>query len=228
MSDLSVCPPGLILLSQISRTICADLHQMKPPNLHLSLSNKLSSPRDLHDCLDDMLQLPQTQKELAHDNNQNWADELLNSSLFFLDVCDTAKDALRQMKEQSQEVQSVLRRKRGDESELINVIKKFLSSREKSKKVLHKSLRNLKSKSSFSSLDNNNETTFTLLRRVEIVSFSLFESLLSYICGAKEERKLSSLSIVSKLFSCKETCVMEFDMVDAALSSIHVKTGKQI
>lgn len=88
------------------------------------------------------------------------------------------------MKENTQELQSILRRRRGDESRLANKVGEYLSSRKKSNKVIHKSLRDLKSRCKVTSLENETPAIIEILREVEGVALAVFESLLSYISVA--------------------------------------------
>ena len=64
-----------------------------------------------HDCVDDLLVLPHALKALSQECGDRCIDELLDGSLRLLDVCGTAKDALSQMKESANELQSILRRR---------------------------------------------------------------------------------------------------------------------
>ncbi|PKI63733.1 uncharacterized protein LOC116197349 [Punica granatum] len=195
------------------------------------LSSRLGELRDLYDSVDALLELPRTQQLFAHGSHKDRVDGLLASSLCFLDVCGIAKDALLQTKEQLQDLQSVLRRKRGDESELIKESAKYLSSRKMSKKAISKSLRDLKSKcSNLSSSEHepNTEATFGKLRQVEMVSVDLFSSLLSFLSEPTAQSKTSSWALLSKLvYSSKHisyegepTKSSEFKNVDSMLQTL--------
>jgi hypothetical protein len=59
-----------------------------------SICNKLNSMQDLHDCIDNLLQLPIEQQTLAQDCNEKSVDDLLERSLRILDICSIAKDFL--------------------------------------------------------------------------------------------------------------------------------------
>lgn len=60
-------------------------------------------------------------------------------------MCGVAKSTLLQAKEDTQKLQSILRRK-GDEAEIITEAKGYIASRKKAKKCMNKSLRDLKMK----------------------------------------------------------------------------------
>ncbi|PRQ25114.1 hypothetical protein RchiOBHm_Chr6g0280051 [Rosa chinensis] len=193
-----------------------------------SVSHKLSDLHDLHDCVDRLLQLPLTQQALAQEQHQKWANELLDGSIRLLDVCSVAKDALSQAKECIQDLQSIIRRRHGDESAVLtSEARKYLTSRKTVKKVLHKALENMKStanRSTFSSVHKEEVTIVSKLRDVEAITVSVFESVLSFISGPKS--RPSSWSLVSKIVQSKkvacelEANVNEFAEVDAALKSL--------
>ena len=107
-----------------------------------SMACKLSGLLDLNDCVDQLLLLPINQQALCNEQNEKRVEELLAGSLRILDVCSTSRDALSQIKESTQEIQSILRRRRGAESDLTSEIKKFLASRKTVKKAIQKAMEN--------------------------------------------------------------------------------------
>ncbi|KAL6270925.1 hypothetical protein ACE6H2_027836 [Prunus campanulata] len=116
-----------------------------------SISHKLTGLQDLHNYVDRLLQLPLTQQGLAQEQNEKSTNELLDGSLRLLDVCSSTKDALLQTMECVQDLQSIMRRRRGGESEALTTeVRKYLTSRKMVKKAIHKDMVNLKG-SSFSS-----------------------------------------------------------------------------
>ncbi|CAN1770820.1 hypothetical protein LINPERHAP1_LOCUS11712 [Linum perenne] len=114
-----------------------------------SISDNLRNLQDLHDCVEKLFQLPLNQQALAQD--QKFLNQLLDGSLRLLDFCNTAKDALSQMKESVCELQSVLRRKQGDLDQ--SDVKQYITKRKAVKKAIQKALKNLKS---FESNSNEN------------------------------------------------------------------------
>ncbi|XP_023530302.1 uncharacterized protein LOC111792909 [Cucurbita pepo subsp. pepo] len=97
-----------------------------------------------------------------------------------------AKDALLQTKECARELESVLRRRRG-ESVIANELRKCSSSRKLIKKTIHKALKGIKRKCSKQCEENS------------AVTYSTVESVLFFIAGQKLISKLSPWSLVSKL-----------------------------
>ena len=205
-----------------------------------SISHKFSGLKDLHDCVDNLLLLPFTQQSLAQYHHEQWVDELLDGSLRLLDLCDTAKDALLQTREGANELQSSMRRRRGSENGISSEIGKYLTSRKKVKKAIHKALRNLKgmgNKCSFSALNRDPETlsTVSMLREVERVTLTVIEALLSSIAGLTAQSKRSSWSLVSKLMQHKrvaceeaEADLSEFEKVDTALCTLLGHKNKSV
>ncbi|KAK6240650.1 hypothetical protein SCA6_006039 [Theobroma cacao] len=215
------------LIPQIDEHLCRLKSNEAASSSSPSIHEKQNGLRDLYELVDSLLQLPLTQKSLAQKCNDKQVNELLNGSLRLLDVCGVAKDALLQAKEDAQELQSILRRRRGDEAGCTNEAKEYLASRKKAKKLINKSLKDLKSKCGFAHLENDAEATFSMLKEVEGVTLSLFESLLSYISGTKMQPKSTNRSLVSKLMHSKRiTCEgeatesNEFEKVDAVLCSL--------
>ncbi|KAL5753544.1 hypothetical protein ACOSP7_021764 [Xanthoceras sorbifolium] len=190
-------------------------------------SHDINGLQDLHDCVVKLLELPHIQQALGQEQQRKWVDELLNGSLRILDISSIAKDALSQTKERAQGLQSVLRRRRGDE--ISSEVKSYLTSRKAVKKTIKKALKGMENKCS-SKISEEHET-ITMLREVEAVTFTAFESLLSLISGPKASSK-SGWSLVSKLIHSKriaceeeeETHMNEFQELDAALSTLTSKS----
>ncbi|KAL6214123.1 hypothetical protein ACLB2K_013561 [Fragaria x ananassa] len=174
-----------------------------------------------------LLQLPLTQQALALEKHDNWANELLDRSLGLLDICSVAKDALLLTKEYIQNLQSIIRRRGGEESDLLaSEVRKYFSSRKMVQKSLHKAMGNLKgieNQYNFSALSKDQETIAIInkLRDVEAVTRTVFEAILSFISGPKVSSSWSFISkkLQSKREACEEEQVNEFAEVDAALKS---------
>nr|VDC84199.1 unnamed protein product [Brassica rapa] len=182
-----------------------------------SIYQRLSDLQDLYDSLDKMIRLSITNQGLSQDQ----IEKLLDGSLMILDLCNLAKDALSQMKERLKEIQSILRRKRGD---LSAEVKKYLVTRKSLKKSFQKVLKNLR-------VGQNKETTdkgltgltaasLVVFGETEGVTIALFDSLFSFMSGSKACGKWS---LVSKIMSQnKDTCeaeANEFTRVDYVFQS---------
>ncbi|CAN7015995.1 unnamed protein product [Brassica rapa subsp. trilocularis] len=174
-----------------------------------SIYQRLSDLQDLYDSLDKMIRLSITNQGLSQDQ----IEKLLDGSLMILDLCNLAKDALSQLKERLKEIQSILRRKRGD---LSAEVKKYLVTRKSLKKSFQKVLKNLR-------VGQNKETTdksLVVFGETEGVTIALFDSLFSFMSGSKACGKWS---LVSKIMSQnKDTCeaeANEFTRVDYVFQS---------
>lgn len=196
------------------------------------LSLKLNSLLNLHDSIEKLIQLPLTQEALVREHQEKWVNELLDGTLRVLDACTSAKDALLHTKECARELQSIIRRRRGgNDVELATEVKKFLNSRKVVRKAIFKALENLKgvssNKWSLSDInkDHQTNTLVSLLKEGEMVTLSIFESLLNFISGSTQS-KPKSWSLVSKLMHNKRVASAqggddenEFAKVDSALQS---------
>ncbi|KAK0581497.1 hypothetical protein LWI29_014483 [Acer saccharum] len=163
-----------------------------------SICLEINGLQDLHDCVDKLLQLPLIQQALGQDQQNKLVNELLNGSLRILDVSSIAKDSLLQTKECVQGLQSVLCTRRGDE--ISSEVKKYLTSRKAVKKTIKKALKGMENKCPLRSA--RNLRLITMLREVEAITFTVFESMLSLISGPKASSK-SEWSLVSKLIHSK-------------------------
>ncbi|CAN1276154.1 hypothetical protein LINPERPRIM_LOCUS15931 [Linum perenne] len=169
----------------------------------LRSSGRSNRDNDVYDCVGKLIQLPSTQQAMIHDQN-----ELLDGSLRMLDMCNTAKDALSQMKESVAELQSAIRRRQSD---LVAETKRYLNSRKTVKKAIQKALKGMETNKSTSS--NN------MLIETESVVVEVLGSLLSFI--SQSNSKSNSWSLVSKIMAAKknEVSANEFVEVDACLKT---------
>ncbi|OMO72162.1 hypothetical protein COLO4_27794 [Corchorus olitorius] len=193
------------LTSQIEENLNR-LRSSQSASTSSSLGQQLIGLQDLNEYVDILLQLPLNQQALAQEEQRKCVEELLDGSLVLLDVCNIAKDALLQTKEFTQELQSILRRRRGVEG-LANEVRKYLTSRKAVKKAICKALKNLKH-------FENKQSTYScevtsILREVEAVTCSVLESLLSFVSGPASKSKLSRLNPVSKLMHHKKVASEE-------------------
>ncbi|CAN1276160.1 hypothetical protein LINPERPRIM_LOCUS15936 [Linum perenne] len=192
------------IVSEFDEQLCRLRQSQSASTSSSSISHKLNSLQDVYECVDKLIQLPSTQQAMIRDQN-----ELLDGSLRMLDMCNTAKDALSQMKESVAELQSAIRRRQGD---LVAETKRYLNSRKIVKKAILKALKCMETKKSTSS---------NMLRETETVVLEVLEILLSFI--SQSNSKSSSWSLVSKIMASKKNEVSantnEFAEVDACLKT---------
>ncbi|KAK9129286.1 hypothetical protein Sjap_009773 [Stephania japonica] len=192
--------------------------------------HKLNGLTDLHNCVDDFLQLPHTQKALSQLRSEECVNEVLDGSLSVLDVCNTSRNLLTEMKKNMQDLLSSLRRKRGGESGLEDDVKEYLINQKNLNKITLKCVEDLKKNEnkrvSFSLLEENSNVVAIVgsLREVNAMTNSIFKSLLSSI---SQPRK-NSWSLASKLMNKRKVashgeeteCFNSVEKVDAALSNL--------
>ncbi|KAK4275242.1 hypothetical protein QN277_018359 [Acacia crassicarpa] len=190
-----------------------------------SQSRKLRGLQDLHDCIEKVLQLPITQQDFAREFSNKNVDEVFDGSLRLLDVCSIAKDSLLQSKESLQELQSIIRRRRGAKNGLAIKVGEYLASRKNVKKAIRKALQNIKGIRNELIVKEND--MLSMLKEAEAVTVSTLESVLCFISDPKGQSKQSRWSAISKLMQPKRVacdsqviCTSEFEKVDAALKSL--------
>ncbi|CAN1770771.1 hypothetical protein LINPERHAP1_LOCUS11708 [Linum perenne] len=214
------------IVSEFDEQLCRLRQSQAASTSSSSISHKLSSLQDVYDCVDKLIQLPSTQQAMIHDQNELDQNELLDGSLRLLDLCNTAKDALSQMKESVAELQSAIRRRQGRQGDLVAETKRYLNSRKTVKKAIQKALKGMETKKSTSSNNMLRETesvveAISMLREAESIVFEVLESLLSFI--SQSNSKSSSWSLVSKLIASQKSIVAasgnEFAEVDACLKT---------
>ncbi|CAI0407769.1 unnamed protein product [Linum tenue] len=202
------------LVSEIDEQVCRLRQSQAASTSSSSIGRNLNGLQDVYDCVDQLLRLPTTQQALI--NDQNCFNELLDGSLRILDLCNTAKDALSQMKESVAEIQSAIRRRQDG---LQGEIRRYLKSRKTVVKAIQKVLKGMVSKKSTSS--NNVETvsmlnveTVSTLKEAESAVVKVLECLLTFI--SQTSSKPSSWSLFKRVAAVAAT-ENEFSDVDAAL-----------
>ncbi|CAN1770784.1 hypothetical protein LINPERHAP1_LOCUS11708 [Linum perenne] len=209
-------------VSEFDEQLCR-LRQSQAASTSSSISHKLNGIQDVYECVDKLIQLPSTQQAMTQQAMIHDQNELLDGSLRVLDMCNTAKDALSQLKESVAELQSAIRRRQGD---LVAETKRYLNSRKIVKKAIKKALKGIENKKSTSSnsveaISMFNVEAISMLRETESIVLEVLESLLSFI--SQSNSKSSSWSLVSKIMTSKKNEVSantnEFAEVDACLKT---------
>ncbi|KAK1351712.1 DUF241 domain-containing protein [Heracleum sosnowskyi] len=150
-----------------------------------SLCNKLSGLKDLYICVDDLLQLP-----VMHSSD---SEEVLGASIRLLDLCNLTKDAFSQMRASVQDLESSLRRREADVS---SKVARHLICMKKINKMVSKSLASFKKSQNKKCKETS--AIVSLLKEVEEVSLTIFESLFSSVFPVKETSKQNRWSLVFK------------------------------
>ncbi|KAK2991957.1 hypothetical protein RJ640_027848 [Escallonia rubra] len=197
-----------------------------------TICSSLSATEELYNCLDDLLGLPLTQQALSLHQHEEWANELLDGSVRLLDICSAAKEFMSQLREHASDLQSALRRRKGDSS-MESSIAKYISFRRKMKKEskrLLAALKQMDNKIGASSLINQDhrlETMIRVLKEVSTRTISIFQSLLLFLSVPISKPKPAKWSMVSKLMhkgavtcDAEQENVNELESIDAALWSL--------
>lgn len=93
----------------------------------------------LYSCIDDLLNLPQTLQALSQSLNAKWLDDLLDKSVRLLDLCGIIRELVSQCEENVRDLQSSLRRRKGD-STRDDSVERFTSFSKKIKRDARKSV----------------------------------------------------------------------------------------
>ncbi|GFP86954.1 hypothetical protein PHJA_000839200 [Phtheirospermum japonicum] len=160
-----------------------------------SICSNLASLRDLHDGINNLIQMPSIQQSLSQEQGQIWINELLEGSLRLVDLCGFSRDVVQLTKESVQDLESSIRRNADDikKSEDINA---YVASRKNITKMIKKCIKNLKSSS------NQNSTALptigTMLKEAESIDLSILKSVLTLLSGENNKENKKSWSLLSK------------------------------
>ncbi|KAK8370699.1 hypothetical protein V6Z11_A01G192900 [Gossypium hirsutum] len=139
--------------------------------------------------------------QLASTSSSSIGHELTYTSLLLLNVCGTAKDTLLRTKECTQELQSILRRRRGGVEGLGDEVRKYLTSKKEVRKAISKASKNLKHMDNKrTSKDGETGAVINTLKQVVAATMGVLQSLLSFISGPEAS---SRWPLVSKLMHQK-------------------------
>ncbi|WMV16547.1 hypothetical protein MTR67_009932 [Solanum verrucosum] len=176
---------------------------------------------EVHKCMGDLLNLPSTLQSLSQCQNKKWVDEILDKSVRFLDICGTTRDLLSQFKENVKDVQSSLRRRKGDLS--INKYTTFRKKMKKEAKSLITALKRMDHEEVVVVMEVDDQlvsAVIRILREVTTIGISVFQMVLNFL-SAPISKPISKWSLVSRLVNKgDQDNVNEIESVDAALSSL--------
>lgn len=152
------------------------------------IHNGLLGLNKVYKCLDDVLHLPLTQKALSLDQHERLIDESLDTSVRLLDVCSITREFGSQIKEQVKDLESAIRRKKGDSRIQISIAKYFRLRKDikKGAKKLRTNVKQIDNKIAslplLDQLDNDHHVTSVIrvLKEVSFISVSVYNSLLLF------------------------------------------------
>lgn len=188
-------------------------------------SQKLDGLKNLYERVNDMLQIPQISCETN--------SEIVEGSLRILEICSSTRDVFSQMKECLRDLESSLRRRRGgDYSALMSEVESYVISRERLNKSTWKFIRNLKKLEKNETPPDTKGSTDSILREIEIFSFTVFESLLTFIAQPESRSRLNFFVLKplrARRVLPKEAILNEVESLDVELLALRDrKSGKDI
>ncbi|KAL7155597.1 hypothetical protein ABFS83_03G086200 [Erythranthe nasuta] len=176
-----------------------------------SVCSNLASLTNLHEGINDLIQMPSIQQTLSQGN---WINELLEGSLKLVDLCSLSREIVSLTKESVQDLESSIRRNKAEAATSADV-SAYVASRKKITKMVNKSIKNLKSFNHKSTTDND---LLTMLKETESHDLSVLKSVLILLSGENEK---SSWSLLSK-FTAQNNRVYS-ESVAEDLSSLNIQ-----
>ncbi|KAK3018055.1 hypothetical protein RJ639_005180 [Escallonia herrerae] len=188
-----------------------------------------SGMEKLYVCLDDLLGLPLTQQVLSLHQHREWINKLLDGSVRLLDICGVARDFMSQLKEHVSDLQSALRRRKGDSSMESNIAK-YACFRKKMKKDFARliaALKQMSYKIEGSPLLDQDHHLHAVIRAIMEVrqnTIDALQSLLMFLSTPVSKPKTTKWLLVSKLMheervtcEAQQESVNELETADTAL-----------
>ncbi|XP_075483837.1 uncharacterized protein LOC142523998 [Primulina tabacum] len=167
-----------------------------------SIFSNLACLVNLHEGIKNLIQVPSIQQAISHDQCGTWIDEILEGSLRLVDLCGFSRDVVCLTKESFQNLESSIRRNRG-ESATSKDIDSYMASRKKINQMVNKNIKNMKSfNQNLTPVLENAEDLKAIarvLKEMEAISSSVLKSILILVSGAKRRSKQRSWLLLSKL-----------------------------
>ncbi|KAH6800205.1 hypothetical protein C2S52_000669 [Perilla frutescens var. hirtella] len=179
------------VMDDVQDQLCRLKSSMNPSTSANSISANLASLTDLHQGITNLIQMPSIQQSLEF-----WMNELLEGSVRILDLCGFTREVVYLTKESVQDLESSIRRSRG-ETATADHINAYMASRKKINKMVKKYLTNLKG-SNQNATDRDGDIK-ALLKETGSLDFSVLKSVLAILCGEKERSSQRSWSFLSKI-----------------------------
>ncbi|KAI8536897.1 hypothetical protein RHMOL_Rhmol10G0292400 [Rhododendron molle] len=185
---------------------------------------------ELYNCVEELINSPITQQALVQHQKGVLAEDALEGSIRLLDSCNVARDLFLMVKQNVQDLQSVLRRKGGDLAIERNM-NAYNSTKKRVKKESAKCLRALKKMEnqiescSLSGVNYHLSNVTRVFREVIIVTISVLRLLFLFLSmPADSTTRSGGWSLIKKLVVTRprgNKIVNEFGSVDVALQSMH-------
>ncbi|XP_045787240.1 uncharacterized protein LOC123882426 [Trifolium pratense] len=181
----------------LSRTICFEAETIQSDLVVLA---------ELYNCMEELFHSQQTKQALLHYQNGKLVEDSLLGSVTLLDACGSSRELLLNLKQHVQTLQSAIRRRRGNSTSTIErTIHEYDCFRKKAKKEISKQLCEMKKMENkvkvFSIMGQDQNLIFLakILREANIITISIFRSLLLFISMPRLKPTKGSSSLISKL-----------------------------
>lgn len=164
-----------------------------------TIYNGLCRLGELYKSTDEFLNLPMTRQALSHRQHEKCINELLDRSMRLLDICGSTRDIMSQIKVHARDLQSALRRKKGDLSAEFAAFRKAIN---KDAKRMIAALKQVDNKTSGLEILDQDQTLAAVIRSLKEVtaaSISVFQSVLLFLSTPILKPKATKWSQVSKL-----------------------------
>ncbi|KAL9172926.1 hypothetical protein ABFS82_03G080100 [Erythranthe guttata] len=183
-----------------------------------SVCANLASLRNLHERINDLIQMPSIQQTLSHNN---WINELLEGSLKLVDLCALSREIVSLTKESVQDLESSIRRNKAEAATSADV-SAYVASRKKITKMVNKSIKSLKS---FNHKSTTEDGLWTMMKETESRDLSVLKSVLILLSGENEKSSKRSWSLLSKFTTQNSRVCSEVEQESGAedLSSLNIE-----
>ncbi|KAL9662900.1 hypothetical protein QQ045_027735 [Rhodiola kirilowii] len=204
------------------------MHHASSSDSATVICSGLSGLEKLYNCVDELLAMHTTEESLLTHQSEQWAGDLFDASVKILDVCCTSRDTVLEVKRHVQEIQSAIRRRKGD-SGVERSISSYKSFRKSLKRDATKMIAALKKTdikiraSAVTSADIDRLRIIRVLTEATTITISIFESLLMIFLGTSLScTTTTKWSFVPRLMNkrvaaCDKEILNEFLNADAAL-----------
>ncbi|KAL0438298.1 UNVERIFIED_CONTAM: hypothetical protein Slati_2312800 [Sesamum latifolium] len=154
-----------------------------------SICTNLGSLTDLHEGINNLIQMASVQQALSNEQDDKWINELLDGSLRLVDLCGFSRDVVCLTKESVQDLESSIRRNKGETAVDMTA---YVASRKKINKTVTKYIKNLKgfNQNSTALLDKDYDLKAIgkMLKEAEALAFSILKSVLILMAGRRKDQ----------------------------------------
>ncbi|TMW95133.1 hypothetical protein EJD97_009344 [Solanum chilense] len=189
-----------------TRRVEEELNKLKSLEVSVApaaVSNGLLGLEKSYKCIDDLFNLPQTLQALSQNLHAKWLDDLLDKSVRLLDLCGTIRELVSQCKENVRDLQSSLRRRKGDSTtdDSIERFTSFIKIKRDAKRLVStlKQMDRVTAVSVLLDADQDALPAIRAIKEANAACLSTFQMLLSFLCVPLLKPKPSKWSLLPRL-----------------------------